>query len=422
MSLDRAWVNAFARFMLRRFLDDRCLQVAGALAFTTLFALVPLIAAVLGILTAFPVFAEWRDGITKFMFENFVPAAGDVIQDYFTQFAASASKATAIGILVLLFSAVSLMISIEDAFDRIWRVPTGRTTASRLIMYWTVLTAGPLLLVGALAISSYVVALPLLAAAGESFQAKARLLGALPFLIQWFALCACYVLIPNCRVRVRHAAIGALLAAIAFEAAKRGFAAYVTAGSSYSQVYGALAIIPIFIVWIYLSWIIVLIGASIAATLAAFDYRPDAPSLAPGDEFRGLVRVLAHFAQAQREGRALSANELREREPFLSDDLTQRYLGDLDRSRLIRRSERGDFVLARDLGSMSLYDLYVDTGYRIPLHEPLPAGRDGALDAAATLRLDLAARDLRAALAAPLSEIFPAPARSDGMENDKSTH
>ncbi len=97
------------RFLWHRFLDDRCLQVAGALAYTTLFALVPLITAALGILTAFPVFAEWREQITRFMFENFVPSAGDVIQDYFTQFAASASKATVIGVLVLLFSAVSLM-------------------------------------------------------------------------------------------------------------------------------------------------------------------------------------------------------------------------------------------------------------------------------------------------------------------------
>ncbi len=95
----------------------------------------------------------------------------------------------------------------------------------------------------------------------------------LPFAIQWFSLTACYVIIPNCRVRIRDAAIGALFAAIAFEAAKRGFAAYVTAGSSYSQVYGALAIIPIFILWVYVSWIVVLVGATIAATLAAFDYR-----------------------------------------------------------------------------------------------------------------------------------------------------
>lgn len=421
MSFDRKWINAFGRFMLRRFLDDRCLQAAGALAYTTLFALVPLIAAVLGILTAFPVFDEWREQIAGFMFGNFVPAAGDAIQDYLSQFAASASKATAIGLLVLLFSAVSLMISIEDAFDRIWRVPTGRTAAPRLIMYLTVLSAGPLLLIGALAISFYVLALPLLVAAGESFRLKASVLGVLPFLIQWFALCLSYIVIPNCRVRMRHAAIGAFVAAIAFEAAKRGFALYVTAGSSYSEVYGALAIIPIFIIWIYLSWIIVLAGASLVATLAAFDYRPDAPSLPSGDEFRGLVRVLAHFAQAQHEGHGLSADELRQREPFLSEDLTRRYLDDLDRSKLIRRNERGDFVLARDLDSMSLYDLYVDTGYRLPLHAPLPDGRGGATDAIATQHLDLAARDLRAALAAPLSEIFPPVARSDTVENRKPT-
>ena len=420
MSFDRKWINAFGRFMLRRFLDDRCLQAAGALAYTTLFALVPLIAAVLGILSAFPVFGEWREQIAGFMFRNFVPAASDVIQNYLSQFAASASKATAIGLLVLLASAISLMISIEDAFDRIWRVPTGRAAAPRLIMYLTVLTAGPLLLIGALAISFYVLALPLLAA-GESFQLKASVLGVLPFFIQWFALCLCYIVIPNCRVRMRHAAIGALAAAVAFEAAKRGFALYVTAGSSYSEVYGALAIIPIFIIWIYLSWIIVLAGASLVATLAAFDYRPDAPSLPSGDELSGLVRVLAHFAQAQHEGHGLSADELRRREPFLSDSLTQRYLGDLDRSKLIRRNERGDFVLARDLASMSLYDLYVDTGYRIPLHAPLPDGRDGATDATATQHLDLAARDLRAALAVPLSEIFPPVARSDAVENRKPT-
>jgi membrane protein len=286
-------------------------------------------------------------------------------------------------------------------------------------MYWTVITLTPLLLVAALAISSYVFALPLLAEAGESFQVKARLLGVLPFLIQWFVLTGCYALIPNCRVRARDAAIGALAATVAFEAAKRGFAAYVTAGSSYSQVYGALAIFPIFIIWIYLSWIIVLLGASLAASLAAFDYRPDAPTLQAGDEFRGLVRVLAHFAQAQRDGRGLSADELRAREPFLSDDLTQRYLGDLDRANLIRRSERGDFVLARDLASISLYDLYVDSGYRIPLQEPLPEGRDGVPDALATQRLAEAARGLRASLATPLSEIFPAAGRSDAATNSK---
>jgi membrane protein len=408
---DRNRALAFARFMLGRFLDDRCPQTAGALAYTTLFALVPLIAAALGILTAFPVFAQWRDQITQYMFANFVPSAGDTIQGYFTQFADSASKATAIGILVLLFSAISLMMSIEDAFNRIWRVPTGRTTASRLILYWTVLTAGPILLVGALAISSYVLAFPLLAQASDTFQFKPYLLSVLPFLIQWFALSAMYTLIPNCRIHLRHAAIGALIAAAVLEIAKYGFTSYV--GASYNQVYGALAIIPIFIVWIYLSWIIVLVGASLASTLAAFDYRPDAPLLPKDDDFRGLVRVFAHFVQAQRAGRGLSTDELLKREPFLTDALAQRYISNLVEAKLVQRSEQGEFVLARDLGSMTFYDLYAQSGYRVPVHEPLPAGSDGIPDALATQVLASADEDLRKLLGRPLSEIFPLLPRSD---------
>ncbi|HEX7915015.1 YihY family inner membrane protein, partial [Rudaea sp.] len=362
-------------------------------------------------LSAFPAFAEWQDKITQYMFDNFVPSAGDTIHAYFTEFTANAGKATAISILVLLFSVISLMMSIEDAFNRIWRVPTGRPLTSRLLMYWAVLTAGPILMVGALAISSYVFALPMLAQAGESFQIKARLLGILPFLISWFMLTAIYVLVPNCRVRLRHAVIGALIAAIASELAKRGFTSYV--GKSYNQVYGALAIIPMFIVWIYLSWIVVLVGASVASTLAAFDYRPNAPKLPAGDEFRGLVRVLAHFASAQRTGAGLSADELRRREPFLSDASTQQYLGDLVKAGLIQRSERGDFILARDLATTSLYDLYAASGYRIPLHEPLPVTGDVSLDAAATSKLGEAANGVRATLDTPLAEIFPATVRSN---------
>ena len=276
---DRHRIFTFVSFTVRRFLDEHCLQTAGALAFTSLFALVPLITVVLGILAAFPVFAQWRDKITGFIFANFVPAAGDVVQVYFTQFADNASKATAIGILVLVFSALSLMLSIEDAFNRIWRIKVARKAAARFAMYWTVLTLGPLLLVAALAISSYLFALPLLEQADAQFSLKTRLLGWLPFFMQWLVLSVAYAVIPNCRVRAGHAVIGALLTALLFEAAKRGFAAYVTSGASYQEIYGALAIVPIFIFWIYLSWILVLLGASLTASMAAFDYRLHLPEI-----------------------------------------------------------------------------------------------------------------------------------------------
>lgn len=282
--LDRHRAGTFVRFTARRFLDEHCLQTAGALALTSLFALVPLITVVLGIFAAFPVFAQWRDKIAGFIFANFVPSTGDVVQTYFTQFADNASKATAIGILILIFSAVSLMLSIEDAFNRIWRVAVRRRAAARFVMYWTTLTLGPLLLVATLAISSWIFASPLLELADAHFSLRAHLLVWAPFCIQWLALTAAYVLIPNCPVKLRHAVIGALLTALTFEIAKHGFAAYISSGASYQQIYGALAAVPVFIFWIYLSWIFVLFGASLTASLAAFDYRPpQTESVPPAD-------------------------------------------------------------------------------------------------------------------------------------------
>ncbi len=279
LRITRHRVNVFARFTVRRFLDEHCLQTAGALAFTSLFALVPLITVVLSILSAFSVFAQWRDKISGFIFANFLPASGDVVQTYFTQFADNASKATAIGILVLVFSAVSLMLNIEDAFNRIWRITVARKAAARFAMYWTALTLGPLLLVAMLATTSYVFALPLLE---QADALKTYLLGWLPFLIQWIVLAAAYTLIPNCRVRMRHAVVGALITALTFEAAKQGFGAYV-ARASYQEIYGALSIVPIFMFWIYLSWIFVLLGASLTASIQAFDYTAHQPEIDPAE-------------------------------------------------------------------------------------------------------------------------------------------
>jgi membrane protein len=410
---DRLRARAFAHFLWQRFLEDRCLQAAGALAYTSLFALVPLFATVLAILTAFPVYSEWRQGVTEFVFRNFLPAAGDVVQNYFTGFAENASKATAIGILVLLFSSVSLMLSIEDTFNRIWRVTTARPAVARVILYWTVLTLGPLLLVATIALSSYVFALPLLEAS-EAESLKTHALHIAPFVLQFLLLLVAYALIPHRRVYVRHALVGALLATILIELAKRGFAAYI-AHSSYEQVYGTLAIVPIFIFWIYLSWTLVLLGASVTSSLAAFDYRPPgAPRLREGEEFVGLLRVLARFAQAQREGYTLHSAQLCALEPFLTDDLVQRYLGDLERAGMIQRNESGGWLLSRDLATLTLYDLYAASGYRIPPGRAAPD--DDEAGARAMQALAAAQQALRGTLAVALAEIFPPPPRSGNME------
>lgn len=420
MRINRHKIEAFVRFMLHRFLDEGCLQAAGALAFTTLFALVPLVAAVFGIFAAFPVFAAWREDISGFVFRNFVPATGEAVQGYITQFAANASKATAVGIVVLLFSGVSLMLSIEDAFNRIWRVPSGRGTTSRVVRYWAVITLGPVLVVAALGVSSYLFALPFLEEVDSEFSLKSRLLGLLPFLIEWLTLVCAYALVPNRSVRWRHAAIGAFVAAVLFEIAKRTFAFYAIQSANYEQVYGALSIVPIFVFWIYLSWVLVLLGASLAATLAAFDYRPGELRLTPGNEFRGLLRVLGHFIVAQRAGTALHSRDLCEREPFLTDDLIQEFLRQLGNAGLIRRGDDGAWALTRDLATTTLYDLYAASDYRLPSGAALPGSAAEAPDAVASRWLDEVIAELRERMNVPLGEIFPPPPRSNEATEPKS--
>jgi membrane protein len=209
---------------------------------------------------------------------------------------------------------------------------------------------------------------------------------------------------------------------VLFELAKRGFALYATNYASYQQVYGALAMVPIFIFWIYLSWAIVLFGASLTASLTAFDYRPASMRLPRGDELVGLLRVLGHFAAAHRDGRGLHSVDLCAREPFLTDDLLQRYLGDLHRVGLIRRGELGEWMVVRDLATVRLLEIVEEGAYRLPLD----AGAFGAnLAAPAAALLDDVGEHLRGVLALPLATLFPAdvpsPASTPATASPPST-
>jgi membrane protein len=234
----------------------------------------------------------------------------------------------------------------------------------------------------------------------------------LPFLIVWSALVAAYAVIPNRTVRLRDAMIGALIAAVLFESAKRGFALYATSYANYQQVYGALAMVPVFILWIYLSWAIVMFGASITASLSSFDYRPAALRLPREQEFAGLLRVLANFTAAQRAGRGLHSGDLLKAEPFLTDDLLQRYIGDLHRVGLLQRGELGEWVVVRDLASIDLLEIYEEGGYRLPVEA---AARPLEFGVPAAALLDDLGQRLRAALDVPVSAVFPADVPSTAV-------
>ena len=417
---NRERTKSFSRFIWQRFVDDKCFETAGALSYTTLVSLVPLTVAVFAMFSAFPVFQPARDTLINFVFNNFVPSTGEAVQATMLGFAANASKLTGISILVMLFSALSMMISIEDRLNRIWRVHQPRSWGSRLLLYWAALTLGPILVVGGIAVTSYVTAAPLLHSAADQLSGVTQsLLGTLPFLVTFFTLWLMYAVIPNCKVSRRDAAIGALLGAVLFEIARWGFGQFVQQAQTYQQIYGVLAAIPIFLLWIYLSWVIVILAASIAASASAFEYHAPMQTLPEGAEFLGLLVVLRHFVEAQRSGDCVDPADLRVREPYLRSALIAAYIDDLQQADLIQRGETGGWLLCRSLDSTDLLRVYRHTSYRLPLQPVDEAAALGiALPPELLAMLAELAAALQAKLGARLDQIYP-PAADPAADTEE---
>ena len=258
----------FSRQVLKRFEQDRCQRVAGSLSFTTLLAIVPLTAVTVAVLSLFPVFSTWMGAIQDFLYSNFVPAAGEAVQKYLTQFAGKAGRLTAVGLLLLAVTALMLMATIEQAFNDIWRVKITRKLARRFLTYGALLTLGPILAAASLTLTSKLFAL--------SFFGRVELtlmhevLGAvLPLAFEFGAVVLLYIVVPNAPVKWRNALVGGGFAVLLLEAAKYLFAAAMKYFTTYQILYGAIAALPVFLVWIYISWVIVLLGAIVTATLNA---------------------------------------------------------------------------------------------------------------------------------------------------------
>ncbi len=257
---------AYFRYIFQRINHDRLTVTAGSMAYVTLLSLVPLITVVLSALSSFPVFQGLGEVLQNFVIENFVPAAGEVVKTYLNQFVANAGKMTAVGIGALFVVAMMLISSIDTALNYIWRVSEKRRPVISFSIYWMVLTLGPILVGSSLAVSSYLGSLNIMGsdAVNGLLQQSLRWL---PVMMSTMAFLGLYLLVPNIKVRFHHAVIGAGCASLLFELSKKGFALYITNFPSYQVIYGALAVIPILFVWVYLCWCIVLLGAEITASL-----------------------------------------------------------------------------------------------------------------------------------------------------------
>ena len=346
----------FLRFIGARFMQDRCAEMAASLTFTTLLSLVPLITIALTLFSAFPVFADFSAQIKNFLLVNMMPETGGrLISHYMEQFAESAARLTAVGIMFLALTAMLLMLTIEDAFNTIWRVSRPRTLLQRILVYWAVLTLAPLLIGGSLSLTSWLVGMSV----GYAKQIPAFgvvMLKVVPVVLTTLAFSLMFRVVPNRYVPLRHAFIGGAAAAVVFEYMNRTFAFYIAYFPTYELVYGAFASIPIFLLWIYLSWLTILLGALIAASLSHWRGRSAKPLLPPAQLYYAL-RVLKMMSEGLRSGKVQGVPGL-SRQLRIGFDTLEQILEKLAQANMVRKVAGNDWVMIRAAESVQLIELY----------------------------------------------------------------
>ena len=262
-------IKKYLNYLLERFKEDRVIVFSGYLSFVTLLSIVPLLAVIFSVFSLFPVFQDWRGEVESFVFKNFVPTLGEAIQGYLVRFVENATKMTSLGLVVLFLVALLLISSIDHTLNHIWRVRKNRRKLVSFSIYWVVLTLGPVLIGTSLLTTSY-----LLSITGfeENTQLAVRklFLAFLPYLASFSSFLLIYLLVPHTRVHFWSALSGAMIASVLFEISKSAFALYFIHFPVYKDIYGALAIIPLLFVWVFISWVVILVGAQVAASLDGF--------------------------------------------------------------------------------------------------------------------------------------------------------
>ncbi len=262
-------IKKYLNYLFKRFKEDRIIVYSGYLSFVTLLSIVPLLAVLFSVFSLFPVFQEWRGEVESFVFKNFVPTLGESIQGYLIRFVENATNMTSLGLVALFLVALLLISSIDHTLNHIWRVRKNRRQLVSFSIYWVVLTLGPVLIGTSLLTTSYLFSLT---GFEENTQLAVRklFLAFLPYLASFSSFLLIYLLVPHTRVHFWSALSGAMIASVLFEISKSAFAFYLIHFPVYKDIYGALAIIPLLFVWVFISWVVILVGAQVAASLDGF--------------------------------------------------------------------------------------------------------------------------------------------------------
>ena len=343
-------------FIAVRFKQDRCAQMAASLTFTTLLSLVPLVTIALTLFSAFPVFEDFSGQIKSFLLSNMMPeTGGKMISRYVEQFTESAAKLTAVGIVFLALTAMLMMHTIDEAFNTIWRVSKPRTLVQRVLIYWAGLTLAPLLIGGSLSLTSWLAGMSM-GYARQVPEIDVVILKVVPVLLTTLAFSLLFRVVPNRFVPLRHAFIGGAVAAVAFESMNHAFAYYIAHFPSYKLVYGAFASIPIFLLWIYLSWLTILLGALIASSLSHWRGNP-VQKITAAEKLYYALCILRAMSDGLRSGKVQTTPTL-SMQLRIGFDALEQILEELVRVNVVRKLAGKGWAIIRDAEHIQVSELY----------------------------------------------------------------
>ena len=341
----------FLVYALRRFLGDGCPQSAAALTYMSLFAVVPMLTLMYSMFSLVPAFQELGGKVEEFIFSKFLPSSGQEITQYLSEFSNQARKLSVAGVAIILITALLMLSNIEKTFNHIWATTGGRKGLAGYLVYWAILSLGPLLLAVGMIMSTYLMSLRLVVAEVDSLGVVALLFSYLPWLLTWLAFTLLYVAVPNCKVRVVYALFGGLITTLLFETAKALFGQLV-AHSIYTNVYGAFAVIPLFLMWIYLLWVLILFGAELVRSLETFQYQGRDAEL---PDLLAVLIVLWQCWRRQQKGHSLSDRSMSI--VGLSVEQWRRLRNMLLSQRILEKTASGQYVMIRDADTIRLADI-----------------------------------------------------------------
>jgi membrane protein len=341
----------FVVYAVRRFLGDGCPQSAAALTYMSLFAVVPMLTLMYSMFSLVPAFQELGGQVEEFIFSKFLPSSGQEITGYLSEFSSQARKLSVAGVAIIFLTALLMLSNIEKTFNHIWATTGGRKGLAGFLVYWAILSLGPLLLAIGMIMSTYLMSLRLVVAEVDSLGLVALLFSYLPWLLTWLAFTLLYVAVPNCKVRVVYALFGGLITTLLFESAKALFGQLV-AHSIYTNVYGAFAVIPLFLMWIYLLWVLILFGAELVRSLETFQYQGRDTPL---PDLLAVLIVLWQCWRRQQRGHSLSDRSM----SIVGLNMEQwRRLRDmLLGQRILEKTASGQYLMIRDADTIRLADI-----------------------------------------------------------------